>query len=65
MRVAPPVSHGELQKERLREQAFCFSYRKDMKDADRFSLAVSQIMGKHLTWNQVTGKEGDPRQYAE
>jgi transposase-like protein len=47
------------------EQAFRFNNRKDMTDADRFSLAVSQITGKRVTWNQVTGKEGEPRQYAE
>ncbi len=46
------------------EQAFRFNFRKDMNDAERFSLAVSQITGKRLTWNQVTGKEGEPRQYA-
>ena len=32
-----------------------------MKDGDRFSLAVSQIVGKRLTWNQVIGKEGELR----
>jgi transposase-like protein len=43
------------------EQAFRFNYRKDMSDADRFSLAVSQITGKRLTWNRLTGKD-EPRQ---
>jgi transposase-like protein len=47
------------------EQAFRFNNRKDMNDAERFSLAVSQVTGKRLTWNQVIGKEGEPRQYAE
>lgn len=52
------------------EQAFRFNNRKDAEgepvtDAERFSLAVSRITGKRLTWNQVTGKEGEPRQYAE
>jgi hypothetical protein len=47
------------------EQAFRFNNRKDMNDAGRFSLAVSQVTGKRLTWNQVIGKEGEPRQYAE
>jgi hypothetical protein len=28
------------------EQAFRYNNRKDMNDADRFSLAVSQIIGK-------------------
>ncbi len=27
-----------------------------MNDADRFSLAVSQIVGKRLTYEQLTGK---------
>jgi transposase-like protein len=49
----------------INEQAFRFNNRKDMNDGERFSLAVSQITGKRLTWNQVTGKEGEPRQYAE
>jgi len=26
-----------------------------MDDFDRFKLAASQIVGKRLTWNQVTG----------
>jgi hypothetical protein len=32
-----------------------------IKDAERFSLAVSQIVGKLLTWNRLTAKEGEPR----
>jgi transposase-like protein len=49
------------------EQAFRFNTRKDadgevISDAARFSLAVSQITGKRVTWNQVTGKEGEARQ---
>jgi hypothetical protein len=27
-----------------------------MKDSDRFDLAVRQIVGKRLTWAEVTGK---------
>jgi len=38
------------------EQAFRFNHRREMDDADRFSLAVSQIVGKRLTWEQDTGK---------
>ncbi|MBM3813261.1 MAG: IS1595 family transposase [Acidimicrobiia bacterium] len=38
------------------EQAFRFNNRREMDDSDRFSLAVSQIVGKRLTWEQVTGK---------
>ncbi len=38
------------------EQAFRFNNRKDMNDSDRFDLAVRQIVGKRLTWAEVTGK---------
>lgn len=38
------------------EQAFRFNNRKDMNDGDRFDLAVRQILGKRLTWAEVTGK---------
>ena len=43
------------------EQAFRFNNRDDMNDGDRFSLAVSQIVGKRLTWNRLTGKLPDPQ----
>src|ERR1017187_6726640 len=43
----------------LDEQMFRYNNRKNMNDFDRFSLAVSQIVGKRLTWNQVTGKQTD------
>jgi len=42
------------------EQAFRYNNRKDMKDSDRFDLAVRQILGKRLTWAEVTGKVGQP-----
>jgi len=38
------------------EQAFRYNNRKDMADSDRFDLAVRQILGKRLTWAEVTGK---------
>jgi transposase-like protein len=38
------------------EQAFRFNNRKDMDDSDRFDLAVRQIVGKRLTWDDLTGK---------
>lgn len=38
------------------EQAFRFTNRKDVNDSDRFDLAVRQIVGKRLTWAEVTGK---------
>jgi transposase-like protein len=41
----------------LDEQAYRYNNRKDMGDFDRFKLAASQIVGKRLTWNQVTGKQ--------
>jgi len=45
------------------EQAFRFNNRKDadgnkLTDADRFDIAVSQIIGKRLTYAEVTGKVG-------
>lgn len=41
----------------LDEQVYRYNNRKDMNDSDRFDLAVRQIVGKRLTWNEVTGKE--------
>jgi transposase-like protein len=45
------------------EQAFRFNNRatKDnpLNDADRFQLALSQIVGKRLTYQEVTGKVGE------
>jgi transposase-like protein len=44
----------------LDEQAFRFNHRatkdKFIGDGDRFSMVVSQIVGKRLTWNKLTGK---------
>ena len=42
----------------LDEQMFRFNNRKDLDDAGRFDLAVSQIIGKRLTFAELTGKEG-------
>jgi hypothetical protein len=47
----------------LDEQAYRFNNRKDengniLTDADRFSQAVSQIVGKRLTYAELTGKAG-------
>src|SRR5438270_2885250 len=39
----------------LDEQSFRFNSRKE-NDAYRFDLAVSQIVGKRLTYSQLTGK---------
>jgi transposase-like protein len=41
----------------LDEQAYRFNNRK-MTDAERFDLAVKGIVGKRLTFEQLTGKEG-------
>ena len=40
----------------LDEQVFRYNNRKDMNDSDRFDLAVRQILGRRLTWAEVTGK---------
>jgi len=39
----------------LDEQAYRFNYRK-MTDSERFSMAVTGMVGKRLTFNQLTGK---------
>ncbi|MGD0498249.1 MAG: IS1595 family transposase [Bryobacteraceae bacterium] len=41
------------------EQAFRYNNRKDMTDWDRFDLAVSQIVGRRLTYAELTGKVGE------
>lgn len=41
------------------EQAFRYNNREKMDDYDRFALAVSQIVGKRLTYAEVTGKVGE------
>src|SRR5581483_12337152 len=40
----------------LDEQAYRFNNRKEMNDSDRFKLAASQIVGKRLPWDVLTGK---------
>jgi transposase-like protein len=45
------------------EQAFRFNNRKDadgnlLNDADRFNVAMSQVIGKRLTFAEVTGRVG-------
>jgi transposase-like protein len=45
------------------EQVFRFNHRKHsdkspVTDAERFSLALSQVAGKRLTFAEVTGKDG-------
>ena len=41
----------------LDEQAFRYNNRKDLDDGGRFDLAVRQIVGKRLTYAELTGKE--------
>ena len=47
----------------LDEQVFRYNNRatrdNPLNDADRFCLAVSQIVGKRLTYKEVTGKVGE------
>lgn len=40
----------------LDEQVFRYNNRKDKTDAQRFSLAVRQIVGRRLTYAELTGK---------
>ena len=44
----------------LDEQTFRFNNRKDMSDSERFTLALSQITGKRLTYEHLTGKDLEP-----
>jgi len=49
----------------LDEQAYRYNQRKDeegnpLTDFDRFKLACSQIVGKRLTWDTLTGKTENP-----
>jgi high-affinity Fe2+/Pb2+ permease len=48
----------------LDEQSYRYNNReKEMGDYDRFKLAASQIVGKRLTWNEVTGKNHEAETY--
>ncbi len=42
----------------LDEQTFRYNHREGMNDGDRFNVAVRQIVGKRLTFDQLTGKTG-------
>jgi hypothetical protein len=44
----------------LDEQTFRHNYRKEMDNYDRFELALSQITGKRLTYQHLTGKDREP-----
>ena len=41
----------------LDEQAFRYNHRQGLNDGQRFDLAVRQIVGKRLTFDQLTGKQ--------
>ena len=43
----------------LGEQVFRYNNRKNFDDYDRFAKVVSQIVGKRLTYAEVTGKVGE------
>jgi transposase-like protein len=43
----------------LDEQMFRFNNRKDLDDKGRFDLTVSQLVGKRLTFAELTGKVGE------
>jgi transposase-like protein len=45
----------------LDEQAFRYNNRKSFDDKTRFDMAVRQVVGKRLTWNQLIGKQPDER----
>jgi hypothetical protein len=38
------------------EQAFRFNNREDMGDSERFVTVMRQIVGRRLTYKQLTGK---------
>jgi transposase-like protein len=44
----------------LDEQTFRFNNRKDMDDSQRFELAMGNVFGKRLTYDQLTGKSDSP-----
>jgi hypothetical protein len=48
----------------LDEQSFRFNNRsKELGDSGRFDLALSQIVGKRLTYAELSGKTHDPETY--
>ena len=43
----------------LDEQAFRYNNREEMDDGDRFTAVMKQVVGKRLTYKQLTGKTED------
>ena len=41
----------------LDEQSFRYNNRKEMDDFGRFTLALSRVAGKRLTYSHLTGKD--------
>ena len=41
----------------LDEQTFRYNHRKNLNDGQRFELAMDQVMGKRLTYAELTGKD--------
>lgn len=46
----------------LDEQTFRYNHCEGMSEGDRFDLAVRQIIGKRLTFDQLTGKNNSEAQ---
>ncbi len=43
----------------LDEQSFRYNNRKEMDDFDRFRLAMSQVVGRRVTYKELSGKTFD------
>src|SRR5580658_4783442 len=41
------------------EQVFRYNNRKGLSDTQRFAMAMSQVVGKRLTYSELTGKDTD------
>lgn len=41
------------------EQVFRYNHRKDDNDGERFEAALKQIVGRRLTYKELTGKENE------
>ncbi len=42
----------------LHEQVFRFNHRKDMTDAGRFRAVLKDVVGRQLTYAELTGRVG-------
>src|SRR3954454_18575441 len=47
----------------LDEQAFRYNHRLEMNDSDRFVAVMNQIVGRRLTYKELTGKEGETKAF--